>query len=37
MENALIKQELGVTLGFPTYREGLHAIRAGDSRPFCAL
>ncbi len=37
VENSLIKRELGVTLEFPTYREGLDAIRAGDSRPFGAL
>ncbi|CAL5221740.1 g3990 [Coccomyxa viridis] len=34
VENRLIKEELEVTLEFPTYREGLHAIRIGDTRPF---
>ena len=34
VENRLIKEELGVILQFPTYREGLHAIRIGDKRPF---
>lgn len=29
-----IREELGVTLLFPTYREGLAAIAAGDLRPF---
>jgi hypothetical protein len=32
--NGLIKRELGVRLAFPTYREGLAAIAAGDLRPF---
>ena len=34
VRNELIKKELGVTLEFPTYREGLRAIFNGDSRPF---
>ncbi|PRW45259.1 NAD(P)-dependent oxidoreductase [Chlorella sorokiniana] len=34
VSNALIKKELGVQLQFPTYREGLSAIAAGDMRPF---
>ena len=34
MENSLIKVELGVVLKFPTYREGLHAIKMQDTRPF---
>lgn len=32
--NELIKRELGVTLDYPTYREGLTAIANGDERPF---
>ena len=35
--NALIKEELGVSLKFPSYREGLRAIHAGDVRPFHAM
>lgn len=34
VRNDLIKQELGVRLAFPTYREGLQAIHSGDLRPF---
>ena len=34
--NALIREELGVTLQYPTYIEGLRAIAAGDLRPFNA-
>jgi hypothetical protein len=34
VKNDLIKQELGVVLEFPTYREGLSAIAQGDMRPF---
>lgn len=34
VRNARIKQELGVQLAFPSYREGLAAIVAGDRRPF---
>lgn len=34
VRNARIKEELGVQLQFPSYREGLAAIAAGDLRPF---
>ncbi|KAL4448312.1 hypothetical protein ABPG75_005531 [Micractinium tetrahymenae] len=34
VRNGRIKQELGVQLAFPSYREGLAAIAAGDRRPF---
>lgn len=34
VRNGRIKKELGVRLAFPTYREGLAAIAAGDMRPF---
>lgn len=34
VRNGRIKQELGVQLAFPSYREGLAAIVAGDRRPF---
>ena len=34
VENRLIKEELGVRLKFPSYREGLRAIRSQDTRPF---
>lgn len=34
VRNTRIKQELGVRLRYPTYREGLAAIAAGDLRPF---
>ena len=34
VRNDLVKAELGVELAFPTYREGLAAIHAGDRRPF---
>lgn len=34
VENARIKNELGVSLRFPTYREGLDAIARGDRYPF---
>lgn len=34
VRNDRIKKELGVRLAFPTYREGLAAIAAGDMRPF---
>ncbi len=37
VENRLIKKELGVTLEFPSYREGLYAIRVKDTRPFTGL
>jgi nucleoside-diphosphate-sugar epimerase len=32
VRNTLIKEELGVTLRYPTYREGLKAILAGEQR-----
>lgn len=32
--NAKIKAELALALEFPSYREGLAAIHAGDLRPF---
>ena len=35
VRNSLVKAELGVKLAYPTYREGLAAIHAGDRRPFC--
>jgi hypothetical protein len=34
VRNQRIKEELGVQLQFPTYREGLAAIAEGDVRPF---
>ena len=34
VRNDLIKQELGVQLAYPTYREGLRAIHAGCMQPF---
>ena len=34
VRNARIKNELGVTLLYPTYREGLTAIAEGDRTPF---
>ena len=34
VRNGLIKAELGVRLQYPSYREGLAAIAAGDLRPF---
>lgn len=34
VRNELIKKELGITLTFPTYREGLAAIHSGDKRPM---
>lgn len=34
VHNRLIKQELGVTLEFPTYRQGLNALASGDVRPY---
>jgi hypothetical protein len=33
VSNARLHQELGITLKFPTYREGLRAILAGTPRP----
>ena len=32
--NRTLREQLGVTLRFPTYREGLHAIHEGDQTPF---
>ena len=34
VRNERIKSELGVALRYPTYREGLAAIHAGDRTPF---
>ena len=34
VSNARIKSSLGVQLRFPSYREGLAAIHAGDKTPF---
>jgi hypothetical protein len=34
VHNKRIKLDLGVTLAFPSYREGLRAIHNGDMRPF---
>jgi nucleoside-diphosphate-sugar epimerase len=34
VSNALVKAELGLALAFPSYREGLAALAAGDARPF---
>ena len=34
VSNAKLKRELGMQLRFPTYREGLAAIAAGNLRPF---
>jgi nucleoside-diphosphate-sugar epimerase len=34
VSNALVKAELGLELAFPSYREGLAALAAGDARPF---
>ena len=34
VSNAKMKGELGVVLRFPTYKEGLRAIHAGDQTPF---
>jgi hypothetical protein len=33
VSNARLRQELGVALKFPTYREGLRAILAGETHP----
>jgi hypothetical protein len=33
VRNRLMKQELGVTLRYPTYREGLTALRAAGEGP----
>ncbi|KAK9815289.1 hypothetical protein WJX72_001095 [[Myrmecia] bisecta] len=32
--NLKVKQELGITLDFPTYQEGLRAIHGGNMQPF---
>jgi hypothetical protein len=34
VRNTKMRQELGVQLVYPTYREGMSAIAAGDVRPF---
>lgn len=34
MSNNKVKEQLGIRLLFPTYREGLAAIHAGNNRPF---
>jgi len=34
VENELIKEELGVMLEFPTYKEGLYAISSGELGQF---
>jgi hypothetical protein len=34
VRNGRIKEELGVQLRFPTYREGLRAIHGGSMQPF---
>lgn len=34
VSNSKIKSQLGVTLNFPSYRQGLSAIHEGDIRPF---
>jgi hypothetical protein len=34
VSNAKLKNALGVHLAFPSYREGLSAIHAGDIRPY---
>lgn len=34
VSNSKMKRELGVVLRFPSYREGLRAIHAGDQTPF---
>ncbi len=34
VSNRMLKEQLGVTLRFPTYREGLRAIHEGDQTPF---
>jgi nucleoside-diphosphate-sugar epimerase len=33
VRNALLRDELGVTLAYPTYREGLRALRAAGEGP----
>jgi len=34
VSNASLKRRLGMRLRYPTYREGLAAIAAGDADPF---
>ena len=34
VSNQLLRNQLGVTLRFPTYREGLQGIHDGDQTPF---
>ena len=34
VSNSLVKEELAVELMYPSYRQGLAAIHAGDRRPF---
>jgi nucleoside-diphosphate-sugar epimerase len=34
VSNRLMKEELGMKLEFPTYRQGLTALAAGDTRPY---
>ena len=34
VSNRMLEKQLGVTLQFPTYREGLRAIHEGDQTPF---
>lgn len=36
VRNAKIKQDLGVALQFPSYREGVGALAVGDTQPFSA-
>jgi hypothetical protein len=37
VRNRRLKEELGLALEFPSFREGLAAIAAGDARPFLDL
>lgn len=37
VRNELIKLELGIMLEFPSYREGLRAIYAGEVQPFSKI
>jgi len=34
VSNQMLRRQLGVTLLFPTYREGLQGIHEGDQTPF---
>ena len=34
VSNQMLRRKLGVTLRFPTYREGLQGIHEGDQTPF---